>query len=142
MAETDLQDASASRTGARSASVRIRLDTLDVDDCGNEVAQSFAGEWSVELVDGVPTLTDADIEKVAGDEPVINCPEPLPPTTTTSTTDCHPDYPDVCLDPNSPDYDCASGSGDGPDYIDGPLTVQGSDEFGLDSDANGVGCET
>ena len=39
------------------------------------------------------------------------------------------------------DWDCASGSGNGPNYL--PVTVQvvGPDEFGLDGDGDGYGCE-
>lgn len=54
-------------------------------------------------------------------------------------SECHPSY-SGCLDPSSPDYDCAGGSGDGPDYT-GTVTVTGYDEYGLDDDGDGVGCE-
>ena len=30
----------------------------------------------------------------------------------------------------------------GPRYVDGPVSVSGSAPYGLDSDGNGVGCET
>jgi hypothetical protein len=46
-----------------------------------------------------------------------------------------------CLPPAS-DYDCAGGSGDGPAYASGPIYVTGSDPYGLDSDGDGVACET
>jgi len=52
---------------------------------------------------------------------------------------CTPGY-DPCLPPAS-DYDCAGGSGDGPEYVSGPVYVSGSDPYGLDSDGDGVGCE-
>lgn len=39
------------------------------------------------------------------------------------------------------DVDCASGSGDGPRYVDGPIHVDGLDPYGLDSNDDGVGCE-
>lgn len=55
--------------------------------------------------------------------------------------DCHPSYEGACLDPSSPDYDCSGGSGDGPDYT-GPVTVVGPDEYDLDRDGNGAGCES
>ena len=45
-----------------------------------------------------------------------------------------------CLPPGS-DVDCAGGSGDGPRYVNGPVYVNGSDPYGLDSDGDGVGCE-
>jgi hypothetical protein len=52
---------------------------------------------------------------------------------------CTPGYK-PCLKPAS-DYDCAGGSGDGPKYVSGPVTVTGSDPYGLDSDNDGIGCE-
>jgi hypothetical protein len=54
-------------------------------------------------------------------------------------SECDPNY-SGCLDPNSYDYDCASGSGDGPDYT-GTVEVLGYDEYGLDDDGDGIGCE-
>jgi predicted Rdx family selenoprotein len=54
--------------------------------------------------------------------------------------DCDPSYEGACLDPNSSDYDCEGGSGDGPDYT-GPVTVVGDDHFGLDRNDDGSACE-
>ena len=53
---------------------------------------------------------------------------------------CDPNYQGACLDPDSPDYDCAGGSGNGPDYT-GPVRVVGDDPFGLDRDGDGYACE-
>ena len=53
---------------------------------------------------------------------------------------CDSNYSGACLDPYSSDYDCDGGSGDGPDYT-GTVTVVGEDHYGLDANANGVGCE-
>jgi hypothetical protein len=53
---------------------------------------------------------------------------------------CDPSYAGACLDADSPDYDCADGSGDGPDYT-GRVRVVGDDHFGLDADGDGIGCE-
>lgn len=44
-----------------------------------------------------------------------------------------------CLPPAS-DYDCVGGSGDGPAYT-GTVEVIGVDEYGLDADGDGWGCE-
>ena len=55
---------------------------------------------------------------------------------------CDPSYAPQCLDPNASDYDCLGGGGDGPRFVQGPVTVVGDDHFGLDtSDNDGVGCE-
>jgi hypothetical protein len=42
---------------------------------------------------------------------------------------------------NIGDYDCFGGSGNGPNYAKGPILVVGPDEFGLDGDGDGIGCE-
>ena len=55
-------------------------------------------------------------------------------------SNCHPSY-EPCLDPNASDYDCEGGSGDGPMYT-GFVTVKGSDDYGLDSDGDGTGCDS
>lgn len=58
----------------------------------------------------------------------------------TARQNCHPSYEGACLDPNASDYDCAGGSGNGPKYT-GTVRVVGPDEFGLDADGDGLGCE-
>jgi endonuclease YncB( thermonuclease family) len=69
-------------------------------------------------------------------------PPPPPPVTVTppQTSNCHRSYAGACLDPFASDYDCAGGSGNGPEYT-GPVRVVGPDDFGLDSDGDGLGCE-
>jgi beta-lactam-binding protein with PASTA domain len=64
-----------------------------------------------------------------------------PPPTTTPARNCDPSYPDVCLDPDALDYDCAGGSGDGPRYVRGPIRVRPPDPFDLDREGDGWGCE-
>lgn len=68
-------------------------------------------------------------------------PSTAPPPTATPEQNCDPSYPDVCLDPAVEDYDCASGSGDGPEYVEGPIRVRPPDRFDLDREGDGVGCE-
>lgn len=69
---------------------------------------------------------------------------PPPPTTVVvqpllPQTSCHPSYA-PCV-PIDDDVDCAGGSGNGPSYVSGPIRVIGDDEYGLDDDGDGVGCE-
>jgi len=52
---------------------------------------------------------------------------------------CNPNY-SGCLDPNASDYDCEGGSGNGP-YYTGTVEVIGYDEYGLDADGDGYGCD-
>ena len=53
--------------------------------------------------------------------------------------ECDPNY-DPCV-PIAEDVDCAGGKGDGPAYVEGPVTVIGEDIYGLDRDKDGIGCE-
>ncbi|GAA1689891.1 hypothetical protein GCM10009745_38940 [Kribbella yunnanensis] len=52
---------------------------------------------------------------------------------------CDPNY-SGCV-PVASDVDCSGRSGNGPEYVDGPVTVTGSDIYRLDSDHDGIGCE-
>ncbi|PWE54026.1 hypothetical protein DEM27_22165 [Metarhizobium album] len=53
---------------------------------------------------------------------------------------CNPNYNGACV-PVASDVDCAGGSGNGPEYVQGPVTVVGSDVYDLDRDGDGIGCE-
>lgn len=55
---------------------------------------------------------------------------------------CDRNYAGRCLRPNVSDYDCAGGSGNGPYYVSGPFRVVGTDHYGLDSDHDGIACES
>ncbi|WP_328392888.1 hypothetical protein [Nocardia sp. NBC_00416] len=52
---------------------------------------------------------------------------------------CHASY-DPCV-PITSDVDCEGGSGNGPAYT-GRVRVIGPDEYDLDRDGNGIGCES
>lgn len=52
---------------------------------------------------------------------------------------CHASY-DPCV-PVTSDVDCEGGSGNGPSYS-GRVRVIGPDEYDLDRDGNGIGCES
>ena len=56
------------------------------------------------------------------------------------SSSCDSNYSGACV-PLASDVDCAGGSGNGPAYVSGPVTVVGNDIYGLDRDGNGVACE-
>jgi hypothetical protein len=56
-----------------------------------------------------------------------------------SKQNCNPNY-SGCLKIGSTDYDCKGGSGNGP-YYTGKVRVIGYDQYGLDRDHDGWGCE-
>lgn len=58
-----------------------------------------------------------------------------------SSSECDPNYEGECLKDGIGDYDCAGGSGNGPNYVYSEVRVVGVDVFGLDANGNGIGCE-
>ena len=69
-------------------------------------------------------------------------PSPPPPPPPPPPANCDPCYPDVCIPAGAADYDCAGGSGNGPNYIQGPVRVVcHPDPHGLDGNGDGWGCE-
>ena len=69
--------------------------------------------------------------------PVKVAPAPVAPAPAASS--CDPHYSGQCV-PVTSDVDCAGGSGDGPSYLTGTVTVIGSDHYGLDRNHDGIGC--
>jgi resuscitation-promoting factor RpfB len=61
-------------------------------------------------------------------------------TSTQPPPRCDPNYSGACV-PIASDVDCAGGGGNGPAYVQGPVTVVGTDIYGLDRDHDGIGCE-
>ena len=89
-------------------------------------------------VQGIETETEPQAEPVPEPTPPPPPPEPpLPPPKKSSS--CDPNYTG-CV-PIASDVDCAGGSGNGPAYVAGPVTVIGTDVYGLDRDGDGIGCE-
>jgi hypothetical protein len=86
----------------------------------------------------VQKLAGALILGVAGFvvSPAAHAGPPAPP----QSSNCDTNYSGACV-PIASDVDCAGGSGNGPAYVQGPVTVVGKDIYGLDRDGNGIGCE-
>jgi hypothetical protein len=91
----------------------------------------YQGTYTVEHGE----LVAAQIRRVSGPPPTTHGPN------TTPAPNCDPSYPDECLDPAVEDYDCAGGSGNGPEYVKGPIRVRLPDPFDLDRDGDGLGCD-
>lgn len=74
--------------------------------------------------------------------PTTAVPTTAAPTTTSTAPSgpkCDPNY-SGCV-PIASDVDCAGGSGNGPEYVQGPIKVIGTDIYGLDADDDGIACE-
>lgn len=145
------EDIMVEGSGMRSAVVALDLHATDIDACtARRVPQVFSGTWHLRVVDGAWEPQSTSFHKVAGETPTLDASDCTPkasggssarPSNPTPTPSCDPNYTGACLDPNSADYDCAGGTGDGPDYVQGPVQVVGSDPYGLDSDGDGIACE-
>lgn len=107
--------------------------------------------YKITLTDGVETSRELVSEETTK-QPVHEvttigtyvyvAPKPDPaPITKEPTSSCDPNYSGACV-PIASDVDCAGGSGNGPAYVKGPVTVIGKDIYGLDGDNNGIGCES
>jgi hypothetical protein len=97
---------------------------------------------------GTPSATQTQAVSEASPTPKATAkathkPTPRPtqrPRATAAPSNCHPSYVGACLKRGIGDYDCIGGSGNGPNYV-GFVRVVGYDEFGLDRDHDGLGCE-
>jgi uncharacterized protein YabE (DUF348 family) len=113
---TQLQQ--AGRPGVRVRVVRVTLKNgVEVD---RDLVRTFVAQQPVERVKLVGTRVP---------------PKPKP------ASNCDSNYTGACV-PVASDVDCEGGGGDGPEYVDGPVRVVGSDVYELDRDGDGVACDT
>ncbi|QHC60849.1 hypothetical protein GSU72_14905 [Rathayibacter sp. VKM Ac-2760] len=92
---------------------------------GAEVSRS-------QLSEAVTTPVVDDVTRVGT---LVPAPAPVP-----EPVGCHSSYAGECV-PIASDGDCAAGSGNGPVYIQGPVTVVGPDDYDLDRDGDGIACD-
>jgi endonuclease YncB( thermonuclease family) len=132
------------RLSGRRAVVTVSLRSRDRDACnGRVIRQSFRGSLVLARRGSSWVAVKARLRKTGGGHVRTSkseCPKPKPrPRRRPPTTNCQ-GY-DPCLPPGS-DVDCAGGSGNGPRYVEGPVTVTGSDPYDLDRDGDGTACES
>ncbi|MHA6670234.1 HNH endonuclease family protein [Homoserinimonas sp. A447] len=79
------------------------------------------------------------------DAPTVFEPVPVPvvapvaPEPAPVASGCDTNYYGACV-PIASDVGCAGGSGNGPEYVRGPVTVVRDDIYGLDMDGDGIAC--
>jgi endonuclease YncB( thermonuclease family) len=147
-----VRSARARLSGGR-AIVSLRLVTRDRDACsGRVVRQHFRGQWVLAPRGDDWAAVRQRMRKTGGGRVRLSkseCSPPPPPRRPAPPPRVGPPPPpprdcqgyDPCLPPG-PDVDCAGGSGNGPRYVNGPVRVSGDDPYGLDSDNDGVACES
>ena len=67
--------------------------------------------------------------------------EPKPKPKPKPASNCDPNYAGACV-PVASDVDCAGGSGDGPEYVQGPVQVVGDDVYDLNRDDDNIACDS
>ncbi|WP_238332229.1 G5 domain-containing protein [Kribbella jejuensis] len=95
--------------------------------------------YQVTYVDGVQTakrLVRQEVAKEPRTQVVVVGTKVDEPA---QSSDCDPNY-SGCV-PIASDVDCAGGSGNGPEYVQGPIRVIGTDIYRLDADHDGIACE-
>ena len=86
-----------------------------------------------------PPTTTTTTTTVAQPPPTTEQPAPPPATDPAPQRECDPNY-SGCV-PIASDVDCAGGSGNGPEYVAGPIRVIGDDIYDLDRNSDGIACE-
>lgn len=102
---------------------RIRVITVDGVEISREVVEEVIAVQPVN-----------EVVAVGSRQP------PPPPPPPPANNKCDPNYEGACV-PVSSDVDCAGGSGNGPDYVQGPVWIVGSDVYDLDRDGDGIACD-
>lgn len=104
---------------------------------GVEVSREVVGE--AQSVAPVTEVTAIGSKAPAPAAAPVPAPAPVP-LVQQGGGDCNGNYSGACV-PNASDVDCAGGSGDGPAYVHGPVTIVGTDVYQLDRDGDGIACD-
>jgi hypothetical protein len=136
----------------------IPFGAVSVDDSNVDVGQSVVSTagvdgmrvttWAVTTVDGVETgrtavsvvTSVAPVDQVTSVGTRVPPPPPAPEPAPDAGGGCDSNYSGPCV-PIASDVDCAGGSGNGPEYVSGPVFVVGSDIYDLDRDGDGIACD-
>ncbi len=134
--------AAAAAIAAKAAAEKVAAAKAAAEKAAAEQAAQEAAAKEAEAAAAKAAQEQAiaeDARQKAADA-AAKAPVPVLPAVPAAPAGCDPNYAGACV-PIASDVDCAGGKGNGPAYVRGPVTVIGSDIYGLDSDHDGVGCE-
>jgi len=135
----------------------VPFDAVSVNDATRDIGQdavtvtgqngSMVLTYDVTYTDGVETsrtlvgqsAVAAPVQQVTSVGTRLPYVAPAP-AAAPAPSGCDANYSGACV-PEASDVDCASGSGNGPAYVQGPVTIVGSDVYDLDRDGDGVACD-
>ncbi|YCH09960.1 hypothetical protein ACTAQJ_10540 [Arthrobacter sp. alpha11c] len=129
-----LSDQRAADAAAKAAAEKVAADAAAKAAADKAAADKAAAD---KLAADQAAAAKAAADQAAADQAAAAAkPAPAPLV----QSGCDPNYAGACV-PVASDVDCAGGKGNGPAYVRGPVTVVGSDIYGLDNDHDGIGCE-
>ena len=130
-----LSDQRAADAAAKAAAEKVAADAAAKAAADKAAADKAAAD---KLAADQAAAAKAAADLAAADQAAAAAAKPAPAPLVQSG--CDPNYAGACV-PVASDVDCAGGKGNGPAYVRGPVTVVGSDIYGLDNDHDGIGCE-
>ena len=131
MEKSASQRVTDARAAAASLAVKAAADKAASDAAAQEAKVKAAQEQAA---------AEAARQQAAAAAAAAKVQTPVRPVVPAAPSGCDRNYSGACV-PIASDVDCAGGSGNGPAYVRGPVTVVGNDIYGLDRNGDGVGCE-
>ena len=136
--EPDMEIGASAITTAGKAGTRVKTFEVTMVD-GVETKRVLASENVT--VTPVQEVTSVGTKAPYVAPAPVAAPAPAPaPTPAPAASGCDSNYAGACV-PIDSDVDCAGGSGNGPSYVAGPVSVVGSDIYDLDRDGDGIACD-
>ncbi|WP_346347060.1 hypothetical protein [Arthrobacter sp. StoSoilB20] len=134
-----LSDDRAAEAAAKAAAEKAAADKAAADKAAADKAAADQAA-AAQAAAAKAAADKAAADKAAADAAAAKLvPKTVVPAAPQAQSNCDPNY-SGCV-PVASDVDCAGGKGNGPAYVRGPVTVIGSDIYGLDNDGDGIGCE-
>lgn len=124
----------------KAAAEKAAQEKAAADKAAQEAAAKAAADKAAADKAAQEEAARAEQEKAAAAEAARQAAVPVPAPAPAAPSGCDPNYAGACV-PIASDVDCSGGSGNGPAYVGGPVSVVGSDIYGLDRNGDGVGCE-
>ncbi|WP_237715714.1 hypothetical protein [Arthrobacter sp. M2012083] len=140
-----LSDQRSAEAAAKAAAEKAAADQAAADKAAADKAaadKAAADKAAADAAAAIQAAADkAAVDKAAADAAAAQVQPKVVPPAPPAQSGCDPNYAGACV-PIASDVDCAGGSGNGPAYVKGPVTVIGTDIYQLDgNDNDGIGCE-
>lgn len=140
MEQSESKRVTDARAAAKVAAEKAAADKAAQDAAAKAAAEQAAAEAARQEAAAAEAARQQQAAAAAAAAAAAQVPAPVRPAAPAAPSGCDSNYAGACV-PIASDVDCAGGSGNGPAYVRGPVTVVGSDIYGLDRNGDGVGCE-